>query len=69
MMWEKDSVAVPGSSIYPDLTNIMTATYTNTLQVTGREPGMYTCTVTDGASDMLSISESFTVEGTIVVVE
>ena len=63
MTWEKDSAIVPGSNIYPDLTSNVTATYTNILPVTGREPGNYTCRATDG--DTLSLSESLTVQGTI----
>ena len=61
MQWEKDGVAVPGSSIYPDLTDTETATYSNTLHVTGRETGIYTCTITDGAT--LSLSKRLTVKG------
>ena len=62
MQWEKDGVSVPDSSMYPDLTDWETATYSNTLQVIGRQPGVYTCTATDG--DTLSLSQSLTVEGT-----
>ena len=61
MQWERDGVAVPGSNIYPDLTDTETATYSNTLHVTGRQTGVYTCTVTDGAT--LSLSERLTVKG------
>ena len=62
MRWEKDGVPLPGSSIHPDLTDTEMATYSNTLQVTGREPGVYTCTATDG--DTLSLSQNLTVAGT-----
>ena len=61
MRWEKDGAPVPGSSIYPDLTDPETATYSNTLQVTGRQPGVYTCTATDGGA--LLLPQNFTVEG------
>ena len=61
MQWEKDGVAVPGSNILPDLSDAEMATYINTLQVTGRETGMYTCTATDGAT--LSLSANLTVDG------
>ena len=61
MQWERDGVAVPGSNIYPDLTDAGTATYSNTLHVTGRQTGVYTCTATDGAT--LSLSERLTVKG------
>ena len=61
MQWEKDGVPVSGSSTYPDLTSRSTATYTNTLQVIEREPGVYTCIVNDG--DTLSLSQNLTVEG------
>ena len=59
--WEKDGVAATGSNIYPDLTDAETATYSNTLQVIGRETGVYTCTATDGG--ILSLSTAMTVEG------
>lgn len=59
--WERDGVPVPGSSIYPDLTDPEMATYTNTLRVMNRQPSVYTCTATDGGT--LSLSQSFTVEG------
>ena len=65
MQWDRDSVLVPGSNVYPDLTDRNMATYTNTLQVIGRQPGVYTCTATDG--DTLSISQSFTVQGILVL--
>ena len=61
MQWDKDSVPVSGSNIYPELIDRNMATYTNILQVTGRQPGMYTCTATD--EDTLSISQSITVKG------
>ena len=61
MQWERDGVLVSGSSIYPDLTDTEMATYTNTLRVMGRQPGVYTCTATDG--ETLALSQSFTVEG------
>lgn len=61
MRWERDGVPVPGSSIYPDLTDPEMATYTNTLRVMNRQPSVYTCTATDGGT--LSLSQSFTVEG------
>ena len=43
-----------------------TAEYNHTLTVTGRLPGLYTCTVDNEVSPQ--DSESFTVEGTVVVV-
>ena len=61
MRWEKDGTPIPGSSMYPDLTDPTMATYSNTLQVTGRQPGVYTCTATDGGN--LLLSQNFTVEG------
>ena len=67
MQWEKDGVLVPDSNIYPELTDRSTASYTNILQVVGMQPGLYTCTATDGgATDggaTLSPSQSITVEG------
>ena len=61
MQWTRDGVTPNGASIYPRLTSGVAATYTNTLEVSGRQTGMYTCTATDG--DTLSLSENFTVEG------
>ena len=61
MVWERDAVGVPESSTYPDLTNRTTATYTNVLQVMGRETGTYTCALMDG--DALSLLASITVQG------
>ena len=43
-----------------------TAQYTHTLTVTGRLPGLYRCTVDNEV--LPQDSESFTVEGTVVVV-
>ena len=63
MQWEKDGVSVNDSNMYPDLTDAEMATYSNTLQVTGRETGMYTCTATDGAT--FSLSASLTVDGNV----
>ena len=65
MQWEIDGEAVPGSNIYPDLTDTETATYSNILRVTGRETGVYTCTATDG--DTLSFSTAITVEGIHII--
>ena len=61
MQWERDGVAVPGSNIYPDLTDAETATYRNTLHVTERQTGVYTCTVTD--SNDTGVVENITVKG------
>ena len=63
MQWEKDGVSVNDSNMYPDLTDAEMATYSNTLQVTGRETGMYTCTATDGAT--FSLSANLTVDGNV----
>ena len=62
LQWDRDGVSVDGDNIYPILTDSVTATYTNTLQVSGRQTGVYTCTATDGG-DILSLSQSLTVEG------
>ena len=61
MQWEKDGVAVPRSNIYPDLTDTETATYSNTLHVTERQTGVYTCTATDGNDT--GVVENITVNG------
>ena len=61
MQWERDGVLVPGSSIYPDLVAASTATYSNTLEVSERQLGVYTCTAIDGRT--LSLSRSFIVQG------
>ena len=60
--WERDGASVDGANIYPRLTDSVAATYTNTLQVSGRQTGVYTCTATDGG-DTLSLSQNLTVEG------
>ena len=60
-LWEKNGVPVPGSSIYPDLIDAEMATYSNTLQMMGRQSGVYTCTATDGGT--LSLSQSLTMKG------
>ena len=62
MQWEKNGAPVTNSSIYPDLTDPETATYSNTLQVIGRQPGVYTCTAADGGT--LTLSQNLTVAGT-----
>ena len=58
--WTRDSVTVTEVT-ETVLDNPVTAQYTHTLTVTGRLPGLYTCTV---ANDRPSTaSESFGVEG------
>ena len=54
MKWSRigstETVTVPGSSIYPDLIDGAEATYTNILQVFGRQSDMYyRCETVDGA--------------------
>ena len=44
--WTRDGAAMTGITSQ-NVTNLMTATYHNTLTVTGREPGNYTCSVTN----------------------
>ena len=66
MEWDRDGVAIPGSSIYPDLTDNVTATYTNILRVSGREIGDYRCNVTDGAGT-ISLLQNLTVQGRVKV--
>ena len=61
MQWARGGATINGANIYPNLTARGTATYTNSLEVSERQTGMYTCTAIDG--DTLSLSESFTVEG------
>ena len=61
MEWERDGVAVPGSNIYPDLTDTEMATYRNILHVTGRETGVYACTATDGNDT--DVVENITAKG------
>ena len=58
--WTRDSGEVMGEESTV-LVNTENADYTHTLTVTGRLPGLYTCTV---ANDKPStVSQSFTVEG------
>jgi hypothetical protein len=63
MQWARDGVTLGGANIYPSLTARKAATYTSTLEVSGRQTGMYNCTAADGGGT-LSLSESLTVEGT-----
>ena len=58
--WTRDSGEVMGekSTMLDDAEN---ADYTHTLTVTGRLPGLYTCTVENDKPS--TVSQSFTVEG------
>ena len=61
--WTRDSQTAVGER-RSEVVNGETAEYTNTLTVTGRLPGLYTCTVTnDVTPDGASVS--ITVQGTI----
>ena len=62
--WTRDSETAMGIQ-RSVVVNGVTAQYTHTLTVTGRLPGLYTCTVDNEVSPQ--DSESFTVEGTVVV--
>ena len=50
--WQRDGVVVSGG--ITELTDPVTATYTSTLTVTGRETGSYSCTVTNSRSSATS---------------
>ena len=57
--WTRDSQAAVGDTVRT-LINAISAEYTHTLTVTGRLPGLYTCTVTndvtpDGASARITV--------------
>ena len=58
--WTRYSETAVGTQISV-VVNGVTAQYTHTLTVTGRLPGVYTCTVDNAVSPQ--DSESFTVEG------
>ena len=61
--WTRDSEAAVGVR-RSEIVNRETAEYTNTLTVTGRLPGLYTCTVTNDVTPA-GVSASITVQGTI----
>ena len=50
--WQRDGVVVSGG--ITELTDPVTATYTNTLTVTGRETGSYNCVVKNNRSSATS---------------
>ena len=50
--WQRDGVVVSGG--ITELTDPVTATYTSTLTVTGRETGSYCCVVTNSRSTVIS---------------
>ena len=61
-----ETVTVPGSSIYPDLIDGTEATYTNVLQVFGRQSGMhYRCETVDGTE--YRNHQEFMVTGKVVI--
>ena len=62
--WTRDSETAVGTQISAVVDGV-TAQYNHTLTVTGRLPGVYICTVANDVSPQ--DSESFTVEGTVVV--
>ena len=59
--WSKDSTTVTkGTETETELDDPVTAQYTHTLTVTGRQPGFYTCTV---ANDISTITANITIQG------
>ena len=50
--WQRDGVVVSGGTT--ELTDTVTATYTSTLTVTGRETGSYSCVVANSRSSATS---------------
>ena len=60
--WTRDSQTVVGER-RSEVVNGVTAEYTHTLTVTGRLPGLYTCTVTNDVTPA-GASASITVQGT-----
>ena len=61
--WTRDGAAATGV-ISQTLTSMLTATYVNTLTVTGRLPGNYQCSVTNDRSTTVRV---LTVQGVISV--
>ena len=59
--WTRDSTNVTQGT-QTVLNDPVTAQYTHTLTVTGRMPGLYTCTIANNKPS--SASASYTVEGT-----
>ena len=57
VQWTIDGYPVNGGN-YTIVTDRPTSTYNNTLTVTGRAPGMYTCTVTTITSPLISCTGS-----------
>ena len=62
--WTRNEAAATGV-ISQTLTNTLTATYVNTLIVTGREPGNYTCSVTNDRTAQPATA-SLTVAGEVI---
>ena len=62
--WTRDEAAATGV-ISQTLTNTLTATYVNTLTVTGRELGNYTCSVTNDRTAQPATA-SLTVAGEVI---
>jgi len=52
--WQKDGVVVSGGIRITEVIDPVTATYTNTLTMTGRETGSYCCVVTNSRSTVIS---------------
>ena len=63
VIWTRDTQTAVGEG-RSEVVNGVTAQYTHTLTVTGRLPGLYTCTVTNEVTPA-GASASITVQGTI----
>ena len=63
--WTRDSNTVITEGNETVLNNPETAQYTNTLTVTGRWPGHYTCTVENNKPS--TNSKTYVVHGTIII--
>ena len=63
--WTRDSITVITEGNETVLNNPETAQYTNTLTVTGRWPGHYTCTVENNKPS--TDSKTYVVHGTIIM--
>ena len=64
--WTRDSQTAVGDTV-TTLINAISAEYTHTLTVTGRLPGLYTCTVANEVTPA-GASASITVQGTTLII-
>ena len=63
--WTRDNVDITGEQNVTVLNDAVTARYTHTLTLTGNQPGLYTCTVSNNKPS--SASASITLQGKVVL--